>query len=149
MKYILPILCITSMCSCVPISISTKRELDRNAASYIEIKNTYDISDWKLNLKTNAMLYIYEQTASNQPSVIGGIGLSPKDKNIYVQPNRDTSQMILSVPGGSSILWPPDLGVNYRAVYTQTFIRAESLIHFMKGYGPSSNYNLWVRIDER
>ncbi|HON47157.1 MAG TPA: hypothetical protein PLZ60_05380 [Kiritimatiellia bacterium] len=146
MKHLVLAVLLLSTAGCVVMSRDEKAAFERSDRRHEELKRKFWVSEWALDLNTNAMVYVYGQTGDRKREVHGGMGVAAKDTTLYIWPNRDTEQMCLSAYSESVMFWPAEYGVHFHRSYTQDVITVGSTLCVMKGYGPSAGKTLWIRV---
>jgi hypothetical protein len=149
MKNVLLIVLLLSLVGCAVMPRHEKADLERVKRRHDELKSKFWVSEWVLDLHTNAMLSIYGQTGESDCEVKGGMGVSKEDTTLYMWPNRDSGQMCLSASRESVMFWPPEYGVHFRCSHTQEVMAVGRTLCVMKGYGPSAGKSLWIRVTPR
>jgi len=146
MKEILLTLFLLFLVGCSTMPSKKKAELERNNLRHTELIKKFKVSEWEMDIQRGSMLYLFGRTDKGSFEMQCGMGVNSGDTTLYIWPNRDTGQMCLSASGGSMVFWEPKYGAHFNPVYVADKVIVGNMICLMRGYGPSKDKSLWIKI---
>lgn len=139
---------LASLAGCFLLSGCRTGQTDVDRVRHAELMEKFRMSEWAVDVRTKAMVYLYGKTETTPHELLCGMEIGPSDATIYLWPNTDAGQMCLSASTASCAVCGPDYGVHFQPVNMSEKLIVGHRICLMEGCGPSKGKSLWIQIVE-